>query len=129
MIKTIELKGIEISLILRVVNESNWCNVYLVNNKEVKLGAECIENISKRIISYLRSGGMDQTSISKYKGRDVVSIIGLFEEHTWIYGTQSLNGNHLKIYCIEDGGKELAEIHLTKSIVNDWIFHLENFQF
>ena len=128
MAKVVELQADGNILRLEIVNELNWCQVYLINDKITSLGADTAEIIKTRLVDYFRGKNTDKKLFYAHKDLELQWILSLSEKHATIYGTLATCSGDMKIFCVEDGGHFLSEMNLRKRDIKEWILTLENLQ-
>ena len=121
--KIVRLMANNIILTLKIVNEANWCRVYFENrenNSVIFLGADNLKIILFRMITALKREGFNEKKPYEHGDLVLFWILSLSEQHTSIYA--SLQHPHdIKIFCIEDDGHFLPEIHLIEKDIASWI--------
>ena len=102
----------------------DWWRVYLVSDKTVFLGAECLIIIQKRITDYLMSVDIETKDVYEHDGEKLIWITTLFETHTSLYGSVSSTNSDKKIFFQDLEACFIASVNLSKNNVENWIVKL-----
>lgn len=125
--KIIKLMAGNHMLKLEADNSSNWCKVYFFDHQKgssVLLGADDLKSICSKLYSALKMENLNGKEIYKHETQELFWILSLFEQHTSIYGSLTDNLD-MKIFCVEDCGCFLPEVHLEKQDIEKWILTIE----
>ena len=123
MDKMITLLSGDYSLLFTVNKATNWCIVQfhsIKNNTSTLLGADDFVIICSRLHSVLKKERLNDKETFIHGDFELFWILSLFEQHASIYGSVT-NSLGIRIFCVEDGGNYLPELHLTMIDVQRWL--------
>ena len=115
---------------LTLVVESEWqCHVYYSDGRHYKnhyLGVASVDYVCSYLISGISKCSMVGEVTFKRENCEVFWIMSLFTAHASLYG--NVSGEDLKLFCQEDGGRDLPTIILNQQCINDWMTQLSELQ-
>ena len=106
-----------------IVHEETWCEMYCGDdNLMVRLGADKLSIvISKLLIAFTSMENREY-----FQNSDIFGVMALMDPLKTIAG-RDLNNSELELLCIEDGGKIIPLIVLSKEDKKRWIMQLTEF--
>lgn len=104
--------------------KNNWCQVYFIGDKDIRLGANSIDKvISGLLIAFLPH---QNKKAFYYGGLKLFTIINLMDSHSVIAGHVKTE-DRLELIFLNSEGNVIPMMTLTTEIKADWIVQICTF--